>query len=118
VKAIYVIVGLNVLLVFSFKRAWLLNTRPYLLLLAFNIALFIAGFLLPRYDIGDPKLVVMLKVPLIYQLVFWVMLTIFRLLFHKDPAETFWTSDRKLLKDGIFNFIYIMALVTIIILLT
>jgi|HubBroStandDraft_3_1064219.scaffolds.fasta_scaffold31276_3 hypothetical protein len=67
---IYLILGMNVLLVFSFKRGWLLNRTSYLILLLFNLLLFISSYLFQHYFIGDPRFSVLLKVPLLYQLLF------------------------------------------------
>jgi hypothetical protein len=110
---LFTTLGLNVLLIFFLKRDWLLNNKSFLILIALNLVLFILGFILQHEAIGDPKFVVLLKIPLIYQLLFFAMATIFRKIYHRDPVDTFWSMDRHLMRDGIFNFVFVVLLFVI-----
>jgi hypothetical protein len=103
---IYIIVGLNVFIVFLFKRAWLLRWKPFLYLLAINSLLFAMGHLFQYYKIGDPRFIAALKIPAPQQLLFIGMLMIYRAIFNRNPEGTWHSMDWKQMKDGIFNFIF------------
>jgi|SRR5580700_787566 hypothetical protein len=45
----------------------------------------------------------------------FALLWIYRKLFHSNPADTFWSMDINLMKDGIFNFIYVLLFALVII---
>jgi hypothetical protein len=105
---IFILFGMNTLIVFLFKREWLLEKNTFLLLLAANIFLFIAGYILEAKQMigGNPKLVLALKMPLLSQLLFICMVICFRKIYKRNPVDTFWTMDKKLMKDGVFNFVF------------
>ncbi len=113
---ILLILGMNVVIIFIFQRVWLLNRRSYFILLLFNFLLFLSGFLIQRYSIGESRFLPLLKVPFPYQLLFLPLLWLYRKLYHADPVDTLWSMDIKLMKDGIFNFIYVLLLVLVVIL--
>lgn len=102
----YIALGLNTLAVFLYKREWLLKKKPYTILLAINILLLILGYIFQYNLIGNPNMVVALKIPLLSQLIFISLVTIFRKVYNRDPVDTFWTMDISLMKDGIFNFTF------------
>lgn len=109
VNFIFILLGTNTLIVFLYKRDWLLEKNPFLVLLAANSILFATGYLLEFELVGNPKLVIALKMPLLSQLIFVCMVLIFRKIYNRDPVDTFWTMDQKLMKDGIFNFVFWVA---------
>jgi hypothetical protein len=102
----YIALGLNTLAVFLYKREWLLKKKPFTILLAVNILLLILGYIFQYNLIGNPNMVVALKMPLLSQLIFISLVTIFRKVYNRDPVNTFWTMDISLMKDGIFNFTF------------
>ncbi len=102
----YIALGLNTLAVFLYKREWLLKKKPFTILLAINILLLILGYIFQYNLIGNPNMVVALKMPLLSQLIFISLVTIFRKVYNRDPVDTFWTMDISLMKDGIFNFTF------------
>jgi len=102
----YIALGLNTLAVFLYKREWLLKKKPFTILLAVNILLLILGYIFQYNLIGNPNMVVALKMPLLSQLIFISLVTIFRKAYNRDPVDTFWTMDISLMKDGIFNFTF------------
>ena len=59
--------------------------------------------------IGNPNFVSALNIPAPQQILFLALVTIYRKIFHSDPADTLWSMDWKLMKDGIFNFIFFLA---------
>ncbi len=103
---IYIILGMNTLIVFMYKRDWLLSRKPFTITLTVNFLLLILGYLLQYYSVGNPKMVVALKMPVLSQLLFIGLVTIFRKIYNRDPVDTFWTMDVSLMKDGIFNFFF------------
>ncbi len=115
---VYVLLGMNVLIIFYFKRLWLLNRKSYFILLSINLLLFISGYIFQHYSIGDPRFLVLLKVPFPYQLLFLPMIWAYRKLFHSDPVDTFWSMDIKLMKDGLFNFLYVVLFVFVLFLIS
>lgn len=104
---IFIALGTTTTLVFLFYREWLLKKRTSLVLLVWNLLLFALGYILPYLDVGNPKIVIMLKVSLLCHLIFAVMLKLFRKIYRRDPVDTFWTMDPSLMRDGFFNGIYI-----------
>jgi hypothetical protein len=109
INFVFVLLGINTQIVFLYKREWLLEKIPFLILLVVNIVLLAAGYLLEAKLIGNPKLVIALKMSLFSQLIFISMVFIFRKIYSRDPVDTFWTMDLKLMKDGIFNFVFWLA---------
>jgi hypothetical protein len=110
-----VFLGLNVFIIFVVKREWLFNKKPFGLLLSFNLFLLLAGFYFPAHSIGDPRFTPLLRVPFIYQILLLPLAWIYRKLYHKDPVDTLWSMDIRLMRDGIFNFIYAVLLAIIVI---
>ena len=103
---IFIILGMSTMLLFLFKRDWLMNKNASILLLVWNIFLFCGGYSLQFYRIGNPEIVIALKISLLCQIIFFVLVFSFRKLYGKNPEDTFWTMDISLLKDGIFNFLF------------
>jgi hypothetical protein len=113
---LFVILGMNVFIIFIFRRELLTKLKPFLIILFFNLFLFVSSFWLQNHHMGNSKFIPLLKVPLIYQTIFYVMLTIYRMLFHADPVDTLWSADKTKMKDGIFNFVYGVLLAFVVIL--
>lgn len=97
---------MTTLIVFMYKRDWLWSRKPFTILLAVNFQLLILGYLLQYYSVGNPKMVVALKMPVLSQLLFIALVTIFRKVYNREPVDTFWTMDVSLMKDGIFLIFY------------
>lgn len=68
--------------------------------------MFIGSYIFETNLIGNPKVVIALKMPLLSQLLFILMIVCFRKIYNRNPVDTFWTMDRGLMKDGIFNFVF------------
>lgn len=105
-NVVFILTGLNIFAIFLFKRDWLLQWKPFLYLLAINSALFIAAHSLQYYAIGNPEFISALKIPAPQQLLFIILLLIYRATFKRNPRDTWHSLDWKLMKDGIFNFIF------------
>ena len=104
---IYILLGTNILAVFMFRRDWLLRKMPFLNLLAVNFLLLAVGYLFQYFSIGNQKFVIALKIPVLSQLIFIILVTIFRILNKRDPKDTFWSMDSSLMTDGLFNFVFV-----------
>ena len=112
---LFLILGLNVFLIFLLKREWLFNKKPFGILLCINLTLLMAGYFFQSRSIGDPGFTPLLKIPFIYQILLLPLAWIYRKIYHKDPLNTLWSMDIQLMKDGVFNFIYAVLLVVVVI---
>jgi hypothetical protein len=112
---LFLALGLNVFLIFLLKREWLFNKKPFSILLCINLVLFIMGFFLQTHPIEDSKFSPLLKVPFIYQILLLPLAWVYLKIYHKDPVDTLWSMDIRLMKDGIFNFIYAVLLFVVVI---
>ena len=45
-------------------------------------------------------------IPIMQLIIFFILSKIYKSFFGKNPEDTFWTMDTKLMKDGIFNFLF------------
>ena len=93
----FVLLGLNVQFIFLLKRELLFNKKSFLIILSFNLVLFF---------IGNIEFLRPLKIGIASQLIFTLLLLMFKIVFKKNPVDTFWVVDTSLIKDGIFNFLF------------
>ncbi|MBS1525799.1 MAG: hypothetical protein JST19_09140 [Bacteroidetes bacterium] len=107
-NVICVILGLNIYGIFIVKQEWLYRGKFFCLLFLFNFILYATAHLLEHFRIGNPKYESLLKIPFPQQALFLVLLIIHHALFRRNPEDTFWSMDWSKLKDGIFNFIFIV----------
>jgi hypothetical protein len=112
-RFIFVFLGTTTLLLFLYKREWLLDKKKGLLLFVWNCILFLSSFILSYYEIGDAKFYVALKMSLLTQLMFLIMAFIFKKVFGRAPQDTFWGSDPSLMADSAFNFTFWVLAVVI-----
>lgn len=103
---IAVLFGMSTIWVFLYKREWLLQKKPSLILLIVNFSFFVLAYIFDYWSIGNARLIVFLKMGFLSQLIFLLLVSIFRKIYNRDPVDTFWAIDVKLMKDGIFNFIF------------
>ena len=106
---IFILLGINIFGVFLFKREWLIRKKPFALLFTLNLLLFASGYLLQYLSIGNPAFVIALKIPIFSQLLFLGLLIIFYKIYNRDPVDGFWTMDVGLLRESMFNFIFVVA---------
>jgi hypothetical protein len=112
---LFLFLGLNIFLIFLLKREWLFNKKTFGILLCINVVLFILGIFLQTHPMGDSRFSPLLKVPFIYQILLLPLAWIYRKIYHKDPVDTLWSMDIRLMKDGVFNFIYTVLLFVVVI---
>ncbi|MFY7812031.1 MAG: hypothetical protein ACOVQ2_09900 [Flavobacterium sp.] len=105
---ILVILALNILYIFYFKREYLNNNKTFIIILIFNLFLFLLSIIINYTNYYNSENIKLLKVPIISQIIYFALLSVFRKLYNRDPKDTFWSMDIKLMKDGIFNFIFLI----------
>jgi hypothetical protein len=102
---LFTIVGISVHAIFIFKREILFERRTFRVLLLISLIIFSLFYLLR--ELTTPiKGLEMLLVPFLSLIVFWVMTSIYRRIFAEDAKDTYYSMDLKLMKDGIFNFLF------------
>ncbi len=106
---IFMTFGASTLLVFLFRREWLLRNRSSVYLLGWNAILFLLAYVFIKFKVGNPKAVFTLKLSLLSQLIFFPFIMVFRKLYNRDPKDTFWTMDKSLMADGVFNGVYFLV---------
>jgi hypothetical protein len=111
---IIVLFGLNIQLIFLFKREWLLNNKTLIFLLIVNVMLFILAVVFEEKEIIMHRMLPILKMPFISVSIWIIYLFIFRFLLKRDPKDTFSRSHMPLTIDGICNvlFFYLPMLIT------
>jgi hypothetical protein len=102
---IFVGMAIGIHLIFLFKREILFNKMKFRVLLSISFGLFLLGYLLKGLDISS-KNMAMMQVPFLALIIFYIMSFIYNKMFGENPADSFWSMDISLMKDGIFNFLF------------
>ena len=92
-----------VLYIFLFDRSILSKRKTSTGILVLTILCFVTGYILAYLEFKGGEL---LKVPLLQFLLYKAFYLIFIKIFKREPLDSFWTMDKKLMKDGIFNFLF------------
>jgi hypothetical protein len=99
------IIMISVHTIFLAKREILFDKRKFKILLTISLVLVGLYYIIKGLDIYI-KSIEGLLVPFFALLVFLVMTTIYRKIFEQDAKDSFHSMDLKLMKDGIFNFLF------------
>ncbi len=92
-------------LIFLFKRE-LLTDKLWEKWIWFGVGvLFVIGFIGKNYY-QNIKILPLLMMPIMTYGIFKILLIIYRNMYGKTPVDTFYSMDLKLMKSGIFNFIF------------
>ncbi|MBN2748997.1 MAG: hypothetical protein JXR57_05835 [Bacteroidales bacterium] len=102
----YIILGLSIVIIFLFKRDLLIDYNSSRIILVICIILFILGYILDTLAKQEKNFVIALKIPLLCLLIFWGFLWAFKKLFNRIPVDTFWTKERNVWKDAVFNILF------------
>lgn len=103
---IFIILGMNVSIVFLFDKK-ILDTKKYFnVLLAINIMLFLISLTLTFSNNFSQSAIRALFIPLISQSIYFFMSKWYYLKYERNSNDTFWTMDRSLYTDGWFNSIF------------
>jgi hypothetical protein len=104
---VLVMIALNIHMIFIFKREWLFDKKIFMYILWANTCLLVLSYILLNVGLSDSNFVRALKMPLLAQLIFRGMNIIYLKLYKKNPRSSLlWSGDLKLIKDGVFNFLF------------
>ncbi len=102
---IFTVISSIVLFIFLFRREILFNKKSYLTLLLCGAILSAFYLCITLLDVKIRN-IQMLVIPLLQLLIFFILSKVYKLLFGVNPVDTFWSNDMKLMKDGLFNFLF------------
>jgi hypothetical protein len=103
---VFIIVGMNVSILFLFDKSKLDNKEWFFKLLILNVILFLVALISFSAGFGKNTAINSLFVPLMAQFAYYVLSKSFYLKYKKNSVDTFWTMDKSLFIDGWFNYIF------------
>lgn len=103
---IFILIGMNVSLIFLFDRCKLDNKEWFLKLLSLNVILFLIASISLLIGMGKNTAINALFVPVLAQIVYYFLSKLFYLKYERKSVDTYWTMDRSLFIDGWFNSIF------------
>ncbi|WP_026708308.1 hypothetical protein [Flavobacterium frigidarium] len=103
---IFILVGMNVSLIFLFDKSILDSKEWFLKLIILNIMLFLIASISLLIGLGQNTVINALFVPLLAQIVYYVLSKLFYLKYERKSVDTYWTIERSLFIDGWFNCIF------------
>src|SRR5205809_3568498 len=101
-----IVISLFVHIIFLYKREWLFDKKIFTVIATASLIFFSVSFILTTQSIGNPKFINALKIPLLASIIFFLMKTPFYRIYGKNAADTFWSMNISLMKDGVFNFLF------------
>ncbi len=105
-NVIFIIIGMNVSILFLFDKSKLDDKEWFYKLLIFNGILFLIALTSVLIGVGINTAINSLFIPLIAQFVYYVLSKLFYLKQKRNSVDTYWTMDRALFLDGWFNSIF------------
>ena len=108
-NVIFIIIGMNVSILFLFDKSKLNNKEWFFKLLILNVILFLITLISFSSGFGKNTAINSLFVPLMSQLVYYVLSKSFYLYYKRNSVDSFWTMDKSLFIDGWFNSIFIVV---------
>ena len=102
-NVIFILIGMNVSILFLFDKSKLDNKEWFFKLLILNVILFLIASISVLIGFGKNTAINSLFVPMIAQLVYYVLSKLFYLKYKRNSVDTYWTMDRALFLDGWFN---------------
>jgi hypothetical protein len=103
---IFILIGMNVTIVFLLDKSKLDKKEWFLKLLILNIILFLVALVCLGLGLGKNTAINSLFIPLIAQSVYYCLSKLFYLKYKRNSVDTYWTMDRSLFIDGLFNSIF------------
>jgi len=103
---IFILIGMNVTIVFLFDKSKLDNKGWFLKLLILNIILFLIALINLSIGLGKNTAINSLFIPLIVQSAYYGLSKLFYLKYERNSVDTYWTMDKSLFIDGWFNYIF------------
>ena len=102
---IFTIIAISIHLIFLFKREILFERKSFIFLFVISIFIGLISLLVKNAGV-QIRNIEMLQIPFLTLLIFFFMSKIYVALNGKNPKDSFWSNDIKLMKDGIFNFLF------------
>jgi hypothetical protein len=106
---VFIIIGMNVTMIFLFDKSKLDNKEWFFKLLILNIILFLIALISLSIGFGKNTAINSLFIPLIAQFVYYVLSKLFYLKYERSSVDTYWTMDKSLFIDGWFNSIFMIV---------
>lgn len=78
----------------------------FLFILIYCLSLFSLSYFLLYLGYGNPKFVIVLKVPLISFIIFQILFFMFKKIFKRNPENTFWVFVKKPIQDVLFSMFF------------
>jgi hypothetical protein len=103
---IFILTGMNVSLIFLFDRSKLDSKEWFLKLLTLKVILFLIASISLMIGVGQDTAINALFVPLLAQIVYYILSKLFYIKYERKSVDTYWTMDRSLFIDGWFNSIF------------
>lgn len=103
---IFIIIGMNVSIIFLFDKRILDNKKYFNILLAFNALLFLTTSILVVSNVASNTAIRSLFIPLVCQLIYHYMSKWYFMKYERNSNDTFWTMDRDSYIDGWFNAVF------------
>lgn len=100
----FLTIGLTTAILFMFKIEWLLDLKPFLINLGYDLILFLLSLIMSSNN--APKTVSALKMPLISSLIFFILSRAFRYTYMRNPENTFWLFRNKPIQDVVFTLLF------------
>jgi hypothetical protein len=114
----FIIIGLNVSIIFLFDKTILDCKKYFTVLLIINILLFLTTSILLLNNIAANTAIRSLFIPLISQSIYYLLNKWYIMKYGKSSDDTFWAMDRSLYVDGWFNaFFWIISIILFILVL-
>jgi hypothetical protein len=102
-----ILFGLSIMWLFMFKIEWLFNNAiSFWSILIYSLLLFGLSFILLNVEYGNPKMVKVLKMPLISFVIFRGLYFLFKKIYKRNPENTFWVFQKKPVQDIIFTLLF------------
>ena len=105
-NVIFIIIGMNVSILFLFDKSKWENKEWFYKLLILNVILFLIALTSVLMGFGINTAINSLFIPLIAQFVYYFLSTLFYLTYSRNSVDSFCTMDRSLFVDGWFNYIF------------
>lgn len=103
---IFILIGMNVSLIFLFDKSKLDSKEWFLKLIILNIILFLIASISLLIGLEQNTAINALFVPLLAQIIYYVLSKLFYLKYERKSVDTYWTIERSLFIDGWFNCIF------------
>ncbi len=106
ISLIFVLFGLSITVLFMEKMEWLMDKKMYPWIILYCTILYLASFLFLHTTIVIPAVAKVLRIPIFSFIIFVIFHSIFKILFKRDPENTYWAFTSKPIQDVIFCMLF------------